>query len=125
MPLLDVAAMNTSLDNDYDALDVEVALFVGDPNNGGVEVTDVDCPGYVRFDSPFADRSAAANGRKRICAATFTADSAWALEPTHYQLFAGSVGWDNGGLSEPLEVTGAGEPVVLVDVFYDDSVPTG
>jgi hypothetical protein len=126
MPLRDVAAMNTSLDNDYDALDVVVALFVGDPSNGGEEVTDADCPGYVRYSSPDSERSAAAAGRKRICLATYTADDEWALEPTHYQIFdaaTGLVGWDNAPLDEPLEVTAAGEPEVAVTVFYDDSVP--
>lgn len=124
MPLRDVEAMNTSLDNDYDGVDVDVALFVGDPNNGGVEVTDADCPGYVRYASDSSERVAAAAGRKRICTAVYTASAAWTLEPTHFQIFVGSVGWDNAALSEPLEVTGSGSPDVLVDVFYDDSVPT-
>lgn len=124
MPLLDDDAMDTSLDNDYDGIDVDVALFVGDPMNGGVEVTNVDCPGYTRFASDASERVASAAGRKRICAATFTASAAWALSPTHYQIYVGSVGWDNAPLDEPLDVTGAGSPEVLVDVFYDDSVPT-
>lgn len=127
MPLRDDTAQDTSLDNDYDAMDVQVALFVGDPSNGGAEVTDTDCPGYERYVSTTADREASAGGKKRICTAEFTATDAWTVEPTHFQIFddaTGLVGWDNASLDVPLEVTDAGALSVAVDVFYDDAVPT-
>ena len=127
MPLRDEAAQNASLDNDYDGMAVQVALFVGDPSNGGTEIDDTDCPGYARYVSATSERGAAAGGKKTICLAEFTASAAWALEPTHYQIFddaTGLVGWDNAPLDEALEVTDAGSPQVLVTVFYDDAVPT-
>lgn len=127
MPILSVDKMNVSLDNDYDAVEVEVALFVGDPSLDGVELDSVDNPGYARTSIPVGGWDAAEGGAKSAAAVVQfpAATGEWLDEATHWALFEpGDVdGWDYGVLSEPLVVSGAGDgPQVAVTVFYDDSV---
>lgn len=139
MPIRDTAAMNASLNNDYGATkgpnapaSHELALFDGDPmidalDGGGVEVAALDCPGYARVTlANDAGWLAAADGmKKRAALAQFPATTGeWLTPVTHWALIAsGGVVWDCGPLTEPLEVTGAGDgPEVAVTVFYDDSV---
>lgn len=128
MPIRDVAAMNASLDNDYGttrgpnaAASHDLALFVGDPLLGGVEVTG---GGYARVAVAAAAWAAAVDGMKETTnpVAFPATTAAWANAATHWALYAGTVMWDCGPLVEPLEVTGAGSgPLVQVAVFYDDS----
>lgn len=128
MPIRDVAAMNASLDNDYGttrgpnaAASHDLALFVGDPLTDGVEVTG---GGYARATIAAADWAPAADGMKETTApvALPNTTAEWPDAATHWALFAGTVMWDCGPLTEPLEVTGASAgPLVAVAVFYDDS----
>lgn len=126
MPILDDAAANASLANDYgtarggnaaDAHDLE--LWDGDPSlEDSAELTG---NGYAAAEILPADWSTPAN---RQTAATVTFDNptgAWAVA-THYVLRGDDTfGWDFGALAEPLYVTAAGDgPVVTVTVFYDN-----
>ena len=114
--------MNTSLDNDYDGVDIEVALFLGNPAAGGVEILEADCPGYARYESDSAERVAASGGVKRLCVAEFTAEAAWDDEPDYVQVYAadGTTAWDYMPLDE-FVVLGAGVVTKPVDVFYGDA----
>lgn len=120
MPLGSVAAMNESLDNDYDGVDIEVALYVGNPAAGGVEINSTDCPGYTRYESVSGEREAAAGGVKRLCVAEFTASAAWDDEPDYCQVFIGADAWDFMPLDD-FSVPGAGTVEKPVDVFHADA----
>lgn len=140
MPIRDVAAMNKSLDNDYGTTrgpnapsSHKLALFDGDPmiaeiDGGGVEITNVNNPGYARVTVNPADWLAAANGMKSLAAPKQlpATTGQWLDSPSHWALLDGSDNvtmWDCGPLSEPLEVTGAGSgPLVTFSVFYDDAI---
>lgn len=121
MPLRDVEAMNADLDSNYDGVDIEVALFVGNPAAGGVEANPTNCPGYVRFASPDTDREVAADGAKKLCDATFDASAAWTDDIDYVQVFIGSVGWDYMPL-DAFDVPGAGTISKPVIVFWGDAV---
>lgn len=133
MPIRDVAAMNSSLDNDYGAThgpnapdEHELALFSGDPfDDDSVELNGTDCPGYVRpsLDND-GDWPAASDGEKVRPVQFASASDEWSMLATHWALIAaGEVMWDCGELAEPLDVSGAGDgPLVVVTVFYDDSI---
>lgn len=131
MPIRDLAAMNASLDNDYGTThgpnapaSHDLALFDGDPLLDGVELTDVDSPGYARVSIPAASWAPAVDGQKSLTAPAQLPDptDAW-VEASHWALLDGSTMWDCGPLSEVLEVTAAGDgPLVSPVVFYDDSV---
>lgn len=134
MPIRDTAAMNASLDNDYGAThgpnapdSHDLALFDDDPSLDGLELTDTDSPGYARVAIPNdATWAPAADGSKSLVVPAQMPDptDAW-VEATHWGLFDGSTLWDYGPLTEPLEVTAAGDgPLVSPVVFYDDSVGT-
>lgn len=131
MPIRDVAAMNASLDNDYgttrgaNAADAhEVALFVGDPIDDGVELDPTDNPGYARPVADSDDWPAAAGGAKTQLVQYADATDEWLDSPTHWALIDHSdhtTMWDCAPLREPLLVTSAGDgPQVAVIVFYAD-----
>lgn len=133
MPIRDVAAQNASLDNDYGttrgpnaAASHDVALFIGDPMNDGVEVTG---SGYGRVTVPATGWALADDGFKTLTVPVeFPPPSgAYPDSVTHWALWAGSVMWDCGPLTEPLDVTGASPsgPHVSVTVFYNDAVNEG
>lgn len=139
MPIRDIAAMNRSLDNDYGttagpnaAASHLLALFVGDPmlpalEGGGVEADSVNHPGYGRVAILPADWLPAENGRKALAepAQLPATTGEWDPEPDYWALFDvdGVTMWDCGPLTDPLEVTGAGDgPLVAVAVYYDDAV---
>ena len=129
MPIRDTAARNASLDNDYGttrgpnaAASHALALFNGDPLVDGVELSG---GGYARVTVLAADWAAASDGMKSPTnPQTFPATTAaWPNPATHWALYAGSVMWDCGPLTEPLEVTGPGPgPTVGITVFYDETV---
>lgn len=143
MPILSTAAQNASLDNDYGATRGsnapsahQVALFNGDPNGDGVEISDTTeteagtVPnGYERVTIPNNGTTwaPAADGRKETAAPVVFAVPTEAWEDvTHFVLFDdadGTTGWDSGALLETLVVTGAGTaPSADLAVFYGESV---
>lgn len=129
---MDTAAMNSHLEASYGpnrgALrpdSHEFALFFGDPNFGGVEITG---GGYARvtFDGD-TDWNAAADGAmstdwKSLPSTTGEYDS----EATHWALIyddGGDVIDDSGPLATPLVVTSAGDgPLVRAVVRWADSI---
>lgn len=145
MPIRDQVAMEKSLDNDYGPTrganspdEFEVALFSGDPENGGLEISDeteIDLPGggidvvangYARAVLDNDDWDPAAGGIKSA-EVTFAAPTqAWETI-THWGLYdpVEGVWWDCAPFAEPLDVTGAGPAVdVTLSVFYDN-LPEG
>ena len=130
MPIRDVAAMAKSLDNDYGTTagssapaSHELVLFFGDPMSEGVEVTEAGRATILPADwlPASVDAVKATDGLVTL------ADSTGAYTATHWALY-GSDGnwWDCAELSEPLDVTGVGDPpTVLVEIFYDDSTQEG
>lgn len=149
---MDTAAQNKSLDNDYGTThgpnsptSFLLALYVGDPENGGVELanqTEVDVVdasgvvtgtqllpnGYAPAAVAHADFAAATAGVKATTAPVQFADATqeWPDTVTHWQLVDAGDGtrWDAGLLAEDgLTVTGAGPgPTVAVSIFYADAV---
>lgn len=130
MPIRDLAARNSSLDNDYGTTAGPnapashlLALYVGDPFLDGYETAG---GGYARVAVPAASWGPADGGMKTTTAPVqFPATTAaWDQPVTHWALYdaAGVVMWDTGPLTEPLDVTGSGPgPTVTPTVFYDDS----
>lgn len=116
--LLDVAAQNASLDNDYGAsaganaaASHEVALFDGDPESGGVELSATG--GYVRVvvANDGTNWPAAVGGAKSSAPVLFpTSTAAWSDTAKWFVLFdaADSVTrWDSGALDSEAAVDGA------------------
>lgn len=140
MPIKDTAAMNASLDNDYGATkgpnspsSHQLALFVGDPqiaeeDDGGIEISSVNNPGYARATVPNdATWAPAEDGFKKTVDSIEMAapTAAWLDEPTHWALIAsGEVVWDTGPFLEPMQITGSSVDPILVNpvVFYSDSI---
>lgn len=148
MPIRDPAARNASLDNDYGAThgpnapdDFEVALFLGDPLLGGIEVpdeTEVDdgsggtvlVPnGYARGTVANDASWAPAADEMKSTAAPVQLPDVLAEYPdtvTHWALFDAADSttmWDFGRLAAPLDVRSAGPgPAVTPTVFYADSI---
>lgn len=132
MPLGSVTAMNASLDNDYgttrgpNAADShELALFAGDPLDGGTEIVG---NGYARVEILPADWAGSADAQKStISVAQFPdATDEWSETVTHFALIDGADSvtlWDSAPLDEPIDVTAAGPgPAVLPTVFYADTI---
>ncbi|WP_067428547.1 phage tail fiber protein [Nocardioides jensenii] len=128
MPIRDVAAMNASLDNDYGTTrgpnapaEHELALFSGDPMDGGVEVSG---GGYSRVTVTEADWAAAADGEKSLLETVEfppTTDE-WEDDVTHFALIAaGEVMWDCAPLADDLVITGPGTgPAITITLFHAD-----
>ena len=133
MPLGSVTAMNKSLDNDYGttrgpnaAASHQVALFAGDPLEGGVEATTGTCPGYARVAlTNGAAWGASVDGIKSTVAPVQfpNATAEWTDTLTHFALYDGATLWDCAPLDEPIDVTASGAgPAVLLSIFYSDTV---
>lgn len=127
---MDTAAMDALLDAGYGTTRAthcpashELALFYGDPRDGGTELAADG--GYARVTVDAADWSAASGGEKTTAWMQLppTTD-AYSSMATHWALIAsGEVLWDSGPLTEPLEVTGAGDgPLVRAVVRFADSI---
>lgn len=127
--LLDTAAQNASLDNDYGATkganapaSHEVALFDGDPSNGGAELTSTGGYARVTVTNNGTNWPAAADGAKTSATVTFpTATAAWSDTATHFVLFdhADSVTrWDSGLLDNEASVDVAGTVVAATLTVY-------
>ncbi len=126
---MDIAAMNAMLDAAYGTTraahcpgDHDLALFYGDPRDGGTELDPTG--GYARVTVDDSDWNAAASGEKSTGWVSFPAPTdAWSDEATHWALFDGVTLWDSGPLDSPLEVTGAGPgPLVRVTVRFATSI---
>jgi hypothetical protein len=125
---MDVAVMNDFLDLICESQTWELAAFDGDPKVDGVELTDVDSPGYGRTTILPADWAPAADGQKAptVPAAFPAPEDAW-LEPSHWALFRttdGALG-PSSEMAEPVEwpteASGTGPQIVPV-VFFSDAV---
>lgn len=124
--LIDVAARNASLDNDYGttrgpnaAASHQVALYDED----GVELSSA---GYARVTLPAASWPAAVDGQKSATV-VFPAPTGEWLPAVSWRLIAGGVTWDGGDFYDPLYVTAASGtgPSVTVTVYYSTAeVPT-
>lgn len=127
MPILDDAARNKSLANDYGptrgpnaAASHTVELWDGDPSlDGSAQITG----GGYAASAPVApgDWSAPDGGQIQATPTFPSPTGAWSTA-THFVLRGSDgLGWDYGVLAEPLYVTGAGgPPEVTVTVFYND-----
>lgn len=132
MSLVSVEARNASLAMSYGAArgssapdNLEVALFVGDPANGGTELAATG--GYAAAtvaNDGTTWPDAPADGAVTSDLVEFAASSAaWADSPTHFLIRDGDTGdeWDSGLLADPVVVLGAGVVVrVALTVFYND-----
>lgn len=147
---MDVAAQNASLDNDYGstkgpnaAAAHEVALFIGHPDNGGVEVSDLtevdDGLGGTTFEANGYGRPVITNDASWLPASEGVKLSAVPLQwpdvtsdegyggqlPTHFVLIDAAdhtTKWDIVPLVNPEDVTEAGPgPAIRLAVFYGDS----
>jgi hypothetical protein len=132
MALLDTAAQNASLDNDYGATKGpnaaaahQLALFAGDPQAGGVEL-DNTVGGYARvtITNNGTNWPAASGGAKTATFQAYAASTdAWSAVATHWVLFDaadGTTRWDSGRLDTAISVDGPGEtPNVAPTVYYN------
>lgn len=122
--LRDQVMQERSLDLFYDTAPnaFEVALFNGDPDLGGVELSG---NGYARSSITTGDWKTATDGVKTSDPITFPAPSGeWdtARFVGLYDAIEGA--WaDVVPLAEELDVTGAGDgPKVVISVFYDNNL---
>lgn len=132
MSLVSVAARNASLGMSYGAAkgaaaptSLEIALYVGDPANGGAELASTG--GYVAAvvsNNGTTWPDAPADGEITSALVTFaTSSAAWADSPDYFLIRDASTAdeWDSGPLSEVVSVLGAGVVVsVSLSVFYND-----
>lgn len=125
MPLASVEAQNTNLDLMYGTTrgalapdSHELALFLGHPLLGGVELSG---NGYARATVLPADWDAlAANGRKSATVTFADPTGEWQA-CDYYALYKddGVTLWQVQSAAEPLQVTGAGDgPQVTFTVFH-------
>lgn len=131
--LLDPAAQSASLDNDYGATKGanaaaahEVALFNGDPTQGGTEL-DSTVGGYARvvLTNNGTNWPAASSGAKTSAAVPFAASTAaWSDTATWFVLFdhADSVTrWDAGLLDSEVSVDAVGDVASpTLTIFYSN-----
>ena len=129
---MDIAAMNSHLEASYGPARAaarpsthELALFYGDPRDGGVEITG---GGYARVTvDGDSDWGAAADGEMSTVWLTLPATTGeYDSEATHWALIydsSGDVLDDAGPLETPLVVTGVGSgPEVRAVVRFADSI---
>lgn len=132
MSLLSVAARNASLAMSYGAgrgssapASLEVALFVGDPANGGTELAADG--GYAPVTVPNDATTwpdAPTDGAITSTTLTYpTATGAWSDVATHFLIRDATTGdeWDSGQLADDISVDVAGTvTTVALTVFYND-----
>ena len=127
---LSVAAQNDYLDNTLGTSRgaatpavLEIALFAGDPENGGVELSADG--GYVRIDWDSDDWTTAENGRQYSNAELeWTATDEFSDEATHWAAFvpAEDDPYMSFALDEELDVSGAGSYAITLRVQHADAV---
>lgn len=122
---MDLAAQRAALDAMFGPAsgDLDVELWVGDPDSG----SQVTGPGYAPGLVPAAGwEPASTDGVKRASAAADcgTPTDAWSGTVTHFALRdTGGALWFSARLSTPLDVGGPGSAVaVLPGVFFADSL---
>lgn len=100
----------------------DLCLFYGDPRDGGTEL-DSD-GGYAPVTVAAVDWNAAVDGEKSTDWLQLpTTTGEYSSEATHWGLRNGGVLWDSGPLTEPLNVTGAGDgPLIRATVRFADSI---
>lgn len=129
MSLLDTAAQNASLDNDYGASKGanaptahEVALFTDHPDLGGTELTSTGGYARVSWTNDGTNWPAASGGQKTSATVTFPVPTAaWSDTATYWVLFDAAdstTRWDCGRLSEEISVDEAGGSVTAVLTIY-------
>lgn len=130
MALSSIPARNASLDNDYgdghgDAAPTafQLALFHGDPDNGGTEL-DVD-GGYVRpvLANTTANFPDAVDGLKTVPVDLADATDAYSDTITHWQLYDdadGVTAWDSGQFANEISVDTARPVSVVCTIYYGD-----
>lgn len=133
MALLDTAAQNASLDNDYGATkgpnspaSLQLALFRGDPSDGGVELDAAGGYARVTVTNDGTNFPAAADGQKTCAAQNFpTSTAQWTVAGVpdvadYFAFIDASTGtrWDSGQLSDPVSVGAAGIAVSVVPVIF-------
>lgn len=102
---------------------LQLALFFGDPSNGGTELTSDG--GYARVTIADTDWAAADAGSSVAGPIDFAdATDAWSDTATHWCLVtAGGDLGPSGALTDPLVVTGAGAvSLTSITVFFADTV---
>jgi hypothetical protein len=134
MTLLDTAAQDISLDNDYGATkgstapaSLEVALFTGNPLLGGTELTSAG--GYVRpvvANDGTTWPTAASGGAKTMAPVTFPAPTgAYSDTATWFVLIDhadSTTRWDGQELSEEIDITAAGPAFqIQPKVYYENT----
>jgi hypothetical protein len=101
---------------------LELALFFGDPSDGGTELTSDG--GYARATINASDWAAADAGSSVAGPIDFAdATDAWSDTATHWCLVDGGDLGPSGALTDPLEVTGPGAvSLTSITVFFADTV---
>lgn len=124
-------AQNVSLDAMYGANKATIApgsfhlaLYAGDPNLGGVELTATGGYARVTVTNNGTNFPAATSGRKTTTAQTFpTSTGAWSAVATHWGFLDAVSGdlYDTGALLEEVDVTATGQTATVQPViFYTD-----
>jgi hypothetical protein len=116
---LSVTAQNDYLDNTLGAARgaatpavLEIALFAGDPEDGGVELSADG--GYERTDWSSDDWTAAENGRQYSDGdVEWTSTDEWSDVATHWAAFVPA--------EEDLDVSGAGSVAITLRVQHADA----
>lgn len=135
MSLLDVAAQNASLDNDYGATKGanapaahQVAIFTDHPDLGGVELDSFGGYARVMWTNNGTNWPAASGGQKVSADVVFaTSSDEWqaggvSATGTYWVLFDnadGTTRWDCGRISDEVSVSATGAVVTLrLTIYY-------
>lgn len=101
---------------------LDLALFFGDPSDGGTELTSTG--GYARVTIAAADWTSGTDGSVTAGPINFTdATAAWSDTATHWCLVEGTDLAECGELTDPLVVAEAGSvSLASITVFFADTV---
>lgn len=133
MPYVSTAQKNDSLDNTWGPahgskgpLTFHMRLYTGGapaPDGTGVEVTNVQCPGYVATLFDHDDIPDAVDGVKTITVQFPSSTAEWTVQIDTWVITNGSDATDIRAYGQPrvpLEVTDAGTgPRAIATLFYD------
>lgn len=131
MALIDTAAQNASLDNDYGASTGpnaaaahQLALFTDDPRTGGTELTSTGGYARVVVTNDGTNWAAAAGGSKTSAPQMFAASTdAWSDTATWFVLYDdadGTTAWDAGPLDSEIAVdTSSTEVETTLTIYYN------
>lgn len=129
MALTDPNAQNVALDAVYGdgkaagaPSSIEVAMFNGDPDNGGTELT-AGVGGYARLvlANTTANFPDAVGGLKSVPVDLGDATDAFDLTITHWQFYDhadGTTRYDSGRFANPIDVTGPGPVAGVCTVYF-------